>query len=72
MTVAWEVFVASLNPVELEGERMRAGDLQAERFGSREHHEALWLHEVRRLESRRALAARVVPVWELSFEKRAA
>ena len=63
MSVAWDNFVAAIDPVELERERMRAGDLKAERFGSREHHEALWLHEVRRGESLRARAAVVAPVW---------
>ena len=68
--------MASLNPVELEKERMRAGDLQAERFGSREHHAMVWAHEVCWVESRRALASWEVPVWfsgwQLSVEKRAA
>lgn len=60
---AWDVFVSSLDLVEIEGERMRSGDLKAERFGSREHHEMLWLHEVRRGESLKVRAAVVAPVW---------
>ena len=63
MSVAWDNFIAAVDPVELERERMRAVDLKAERFGSREHHEAVWLHEVRRGESLRARAAVVSPVW---------
>jgi len=63
MSVAWDNFVAQLDVADLERERMRAGDLRAERFGSREHHEVLWLHEVRRGESLRARAAVVAPVW---------
>lgn len=73
---AWDVFTRSIDKAELEKERMRAGDLQAERFGSREHHEAMWLHEVARVESRRALSFAHVPYrfvdWERDLEKRAA
>jgi hypothetical protein len=62
-TPAWDNFVAQLDVADLERERMRAGDLRAERFGSREHHEAVWAHEVRRGESHRVRAAVVAPVW---------
>jgi hypothetical protein len=61
--LAWDNFIASVDPVKVEAERMRSGDLNAERFGSREHHEAMWLHEARRVESRRAIAAAQVPIW---------
>jgi len=43
---AWQQFVDQLDPAELERERMRVlGDLQAERFGSRQHHETMHAHD---------------------------
>lgn len=71
---AWDVFTRSIDKTELEKERMRVGDLQAERFGSREHHEAMWLHETRRVESRRVMANAHVPfqfaAWQLAVAER--
>lgn len=66
---AWDVFTRSIDKAELEKERMRAGDLQAERFGSREHHEAMWLHEVARVESRRVLTFAHVPYRFVDWER---
>ncbi|UFU14607.1 hypothetical protein LQK89_02595 [Curtobacterium sp. C1] len=43
--VAWANFVASLDPVALQRELARPGDLNAERFGSREHHEMVQAHD---------------------------
>lgn len=43
---AWSNFIASIDPVALERERMRVhGDLMAERFGSRQHWEMVHAHE---------------------------
>ncbi|MCM3521754.1 hypothetical protein [Curtobacterium sp. P97] len=43
---AWENFIASIDPVALEAERMRVhGNLMTERFGSRQHHETVRAHE---------------------------
>lgn len=58
---AWEAFTASLDVEKLQRERMRSGDLDGERFGSGEHRELQWTHEVRRVESRRVLLSRFVP-----------
>ena len=66
---AWDVFTRSINKTELEKERMRAGDLNAERFGSREHHDAMWLHEVARVESRRVLTFAHVPYRFTDWER---
>lgn len=46
MTAAWDVFVASLDVEELRREQGPVGvDLDAERFGSRQHHEMVHAHE---------------------------
>lgn len=58
---AWDAFVASLDPVRLEAERMRAPKL-SERFGSQEHHRMVHAHKLRRLEVRRLESFRVVPL----------
>lgn len=60
---AWDQFVASLDAAELERERMRVlGDLSAERWGSRQHHENVHAHEYMAEQLRRdreAIAAAV-------------
>ena len=61
MDSAWEVFVSSLDPAQLEAERMRAPKL-SERFGSWEHHRMVHAHKARRLEYRRLESFRVVPL----------
>lgn len=46
MSAAWDNFVASLNIEELRREQAPVGgDLDAERFGSRQHHEMVHAHE---------------------------
>lgn len=46
MTAAWDAFVASLDVDTLRREQAAVhGDLNAERFGSREHHEMVHAHE---------------------------
>lgn len=46
MTAAWDNFVASLDVEHLRREQApMGGDLEAERFGSREHHEMVHAHE---------------------------
>jgi hypothetical protein len=47
VSVAWDVFVASLDPTQLEGERMRVGDLADERPGSRRQRAVMYAHEKR-------------------------
>ena len=48
MSVAWEVFVASLDPAELEGERCRVvSNLGAERPMGRKHRQMVFEHEKR-------------------------
>lgn len=43
---AWSNFIASINPAQLESERMRVhGDVMVERFGSRQHWEMVHAHE---------------------------
>ena len=43
---AWANFIASINPAQLEQERMRVhGDLDHERPGSREDHEMRFAHD---------------------------
>jgi len=70
--VAWDNFTAQIDPVALELERVGISAVSAEvashllrgeRPGSRRNREQLWLHEVRRVESRRALSSVVVPLW---------
>jgi len=64
LTVAWDLFTADIDPAKLEGERMRVlGSLVRERPGSRQHHEAMWAHDVRRVEFRRQLSLVHVPYW---------
>lgn len=54
---AWANFIASLDPVALEQERMRVhGNLDAERPGSRQDHEMRFAHDYCR-EERAARAA---------------
>lgn len=46
MSAAWDNFVASLDVEELRREQAPlGGDLDAERFGSRQHHEMVHAHE---------------------------
>jgi hypothetical protein len=48
MSAAWEVFVASLDPVELERERVRVGaDLLSERPGCRRQRDVMARHDRR-------------------------
>jgi hypothetical protein len=62
LTVAWDLFTADIDPVQLERERMRVlGSLNKERPGSRQDHEVRWAHELRRLEFRRQLSLAPVP-----------
>lgn len=72
MSSAWDVFVASLDPVQLELERITrssvspevaAHELMQERFGSRRHREMVWRHEVTCARSKAAIASVHVPVW---------
>jgi hypothetical protein len=64
VSVAWDNFIATVDPVQLERERMRVlGSLVKERPGSRQHHEVMWAHQLRRLEFRRQLSLSPVPFW---------
>lgn len=67
MSVAWDVFVSSLDRDLLELERTHVTaprevivhDLMGERFGSRRHRELMWRHGLVRVRSRAALASYV-------------
>jgi len=64
MSVAWENFVAAIDVAQLERERMRVlGSLNRERPGSRQEHEVMWAHGLRRSEFRRQLSLVPVPFW---------
>ncbi len=67
MSVAWDVFVSSLDIDLLELERTHVTaprevivhDLMGERFGGRRHRELVWRHELVKVRSRAALASYV-------------
>ena len=64
VSVAWDNFIAAIDVAELERERMRVlGSLVKERPGSRQHHETMWAHGLRRSEFRRQLSLAPVPFW---------
>ena len=66
---AWDVFTRSIDKAELEKERMRAANLDDERFGSDAHKAQMWIHEVARVESRRALSFAHVPYRFVDWER---
>jgi len=70
--IAWSMFTQSLDVELLELERcvgsapsadIAGRRLHKERFGSKEHHAAVWAHDLRRGTFRRVLSQRPVPVW---------
>ena len=64
MSVAWDNFIAAVDPVQLERERMRVlGSLNRERPGSWEHHHAMERHRVRRAAFRVEVANQWLPRW---------
>ena len=69
MSDAWDVFVRSVNRADLEGERMRAVNLDDERFGSDAHKAQMWIHEVARVESGRAMSFAHVPYRFTDWER---
>ena len=64
--IAWDVFTRSIDRTELERERMRAGNLAHERFGSKQHELMLAEHDhsTRRYQAAKSVSWEpVAPEW---------